>query len=138
MPDDENKALVRRHLAAGFVLEAPQRKPDAPAANEGDDHAAQLHALHSAFRGYRLIPETMIAEGDTVAVRATFEATHNGPWLGVLPTHKAVTLPVQLHFRLAAGKIVALWTSLDRLALLEQIGAVPSLRNPPESASSDP
>jgi len=69
--------------------------------------------------------ETMIAEGDFVAIYATFTGTQKGP-MGPFPiTGKKMESKTMAIFRLANGKIAELWIEWDNLAMLSQLGHFP-------------
>ena len=68
----------------------------------------------------------MIAAGDKVVVRRTFRGTHKGEFIGVAPTGKEVTFTGVWITRLTGGKFEEQWVVFDALALLQQIGAIPS------------
>ena len=57
-------------------------------------------------------------------VRLTFTGTHTGPWMGIPPTGRPVTVKGMALYRLQDGKIVEQWTIGDTLGLLQQLGAV--------------
>jgi predicted ester cyclase len=84
-----------------------------------------IKLFESAFPRYKLIIEDMIAEGDKVAVRATFQGIHRGEFMGIQPTSKEVTISGMLIYRITNGKIVEFWMSFDNLGLMEQLGVVP-------------
>ena len=70
--------------------------------------------------------EELVAEGDKVAVRRSYAGTHRGELLGISPTGKQVRIGGISIFRLAGGKIAEHWEQLDRLALMQQLGALPT------------
>jgi predicted ester cyclase len=59
-------------------------------------------------------------------VRRSYEGTHRGELLGIPPTGKQVRVGGISIFRLAGGKIAEQWEQLDRLALMHQLGALPT------------
>ena len=65
-----------------------------------------------------------IGDGDYAAVSGwpSMTMTHQGDYLGVKATGKALTLRVMDFYRLAAGKIMENWVLLDYLDLFDQIG----------------
>jgi steroid delta-isomerase-like uncharacterized protein len=81
-------------------------------------------ALWGAFPDLTIEIDELIGEGDKVVWRITAAGTHRGPFQGVPATGKAVKFGAQYTFRFENGKIVERWSTLDRLALLMQIGAV--------------
>jgi predicted ester cyclase len=68
--------------------------------------------------------DELIGEGDAVVWRITASGHHTGAFQGVPPTGKPVTFGAHYTFRFEKGKIVERWTTIDRLSLLVQIGAV--------------
>src|SRR5215207_5498285 len=70
--------------------------------------------------------EELVAEGDKVAVRRSYAGTHRGELLGIPATGKQVRISGISIFRLAGGKIAEHWEQLDRLALMQQLGALPT------------
>jgi steroid delta-isomerase-like uncharacterized protein len=81
-------------------------------------------ALWGAFPDLTLEIEDLVAEGDKVIWRVTASGTHQGSFQGVPATGKAVKFGAQYTFRLENGKIAERWSTIDRLTLLVQIGAV--------------
>jgi predicted ester cyclase len=101
------------------------RRPPAPARNDGV-------RLALAVAGVRATVETMVAEGDWVATRYTWRATHTGMWewttfgvfMGVPPTGDAVREGGMTFDRIADGRIVEHRASWDWAGLARQIGAL--------------
>jgi steroid delta-isomerase-like uncharacterized protein len=81
-------------------------------------------ALWTGFPDLTLHIEELVAEGDRVVWRIKAAGTHNGPFLGVPATGKSVTFGGHYSFRFEDSKIVERWSTLDRLGLLVQIGAL--------------
>ena len=79
----------------------------------------------SGFPDLRLEVEDQVAEGDRVASRFRLRGTHDGPFLGVAPTGRPVAVAGVSIDRLAGGRLVESWLSLDALGLLRQVGALP-------------
>jgi len=82
------------------------------------------NTLWAGFPDLTLHIDDLVGEGDKVVWRVTASGTHNGPFLGLPATGKAVSFGTQYTFRFANGKIVERWSNIDRLALLMQIGIV--------------
>jgi steroid delta-isomerase-like uncharacterized protein len=81
-------------------------------------------ALWAAFPDLRIEIDELVGEGDKVVWRITASGTHTGSFQGVPATGKAVKFGAHYTFRFENGKIVERWSTLDRLSLLMQIGAV--------------
>jgi predicted ester cyclase len=91
-----------------------------------------IGSFHAAFPDGRITIDQMIAEGDSVALRATYRGTQTGALQDIPPTGKAVTVPAQDMYRLVEGKIVEHWGGPNQLSLLQQLGVVPA----PEQAGA--
>ena len=79
-----------------------------------------------AFPDVSFTVEDMIAEGDKVVDRMTWQATHQGPFMGIPPTGNRLTV-TEIHInRIAEGRIVERWAQPDLLGLMQQLGAVPA------------
>jgi predicted ester cyclase len=62
-----------------------------------------------------------VVDGDLVAAYITFNGTHQGEFLGVAPTGKAVTWSIIDLWRVQDGKMVELWHNIPNDDILEQI-----------------
>jgi steroid delta-isomerase-like uncharacterized protein len=108
-----NLAAAEAQLAHDFVDHgAPAGTPAGPAAA----HRA-MQALHSAIPDVHVTLEDMVAEGDRVAVRATWRGTHRGPLFGRAPTGKPVEITGMVFWRIANGKIAERWATVDLKSL---------------------
>ena len=68
-----------------------------------------------------------VAEDDWVMGRSVARATHAVAVMGIEPTHKTIeTTFWDLHRFDAEGLIVESWNLMDGLAILRQLGALPS------------
>lgn len=85
-----------------------------------------IAGLRAGFPDIRFTIEDVVADGDRVAVRWTWRATHTGTFRAWAPTGKPVTDTGMAFYRLSQGKVVRAWVETDRLAVLQQIGVVPA------------
>jgi steroid delta-isomerase-like uncharacterized protein len=81
-------------------------------------------ALWAGFPDLTIQIEELVGEGDKVVWRITASGTHAGTFQGVPSTGKRVAFGAHYTFRFEHGKIVERWSTLDRLSLLMQLGAV--------------
>ena len=88
--------------------------------------------LRGAFPDLHLNLEDIVAEGDRVVNRWTFQGTHQGEFYGVPPTGRTVSISGIDIWRVRDGKIVENQQVVDNLGLLQQLGAIPQ----PELAQS--
>jgi predicted ester cyclase len=81
--------------------------------------------LSSGLHDLRYTVEDLFAEGDKVADRMTWQATHQGELMGFPPAGNTVT-GTEMHIsRIAEGKIVERWGQEDNLGLMQQLSVVP-------------
>lgn len=136
---DENRQIVRRLLEDGVGRAAEDViselvAPDVVSHNPLPGQHQGAEGIRERVRGlragfdYSLSIEDVIAEADRVATRTTIKGTHTGDFLGVPATHKDIKMDDMSIMRLSDGKIVEWWDELDLASLLQQVGAIPSLR----------
>jgi predicted ester cyclase len=134
-----NKALFKRfHEAANtgdfdFLAKTIDEvvAPDAvirtplPIEATGADALKQIWAmLLRIYPDIHLTVEDLIGEGDKVVGRTTVTGTHQGEFMGVVPTGKSVTYNEMFTFRIADGRVVETWGVVDVYAQMKQIGVV--------------
>jgi len=77
-----------------------------------------------AFPGSKLVLNDIISTEDKVACRFLIDGTHGGPFQGISPSGKAISVSGFTILRFVNGKCVERWSLVDSLALLTQIGAL--------------
>ena len=129
MSAEENKAFIRRYLDA-----LSKDKSDATVNEYVTDEELKQHisVFETAFPGYQLTADDIMAEGEKVMVRATTRGTHKGELMGIPPTGKQITVSLIIIYRIANGKIVEHWMNADQLGMMQQLGVVPT----PEQAKA--
>ena len=70
--------------------------------------------------------DDMVAEGDKVAIRYTWKATHKGTFMGIPATGKKIAVKGLEIDRIAAGKILEIWELLDFQGMMTQLGVAPA------------
>ena len=137
---EANKAVIRRLVdgywtkrdvkvfdevfAARFIDHHPM--PGVPGTKDG---LRQLTlGLQSAFPDGQTMLDDVLADGDRVAWRWTFQGTQKGPVMGIPATGKSITITGITIDRIAAGQIVERWSQIDTLGMMTQLGAVPPQR----------
>ncbi|WP_048151771.1 ester cyclase [Methanolacinia paynteri] len=81
----------------------------------------KLKDLRAAFPGIRFFPGEFVAEGDLVAVSYRWEATHNGPFMGLAPTGKRVSVEGMDFYKFKNGKLAEHRDCADMLGLMVQL-----------------
>jgi predicted ester cyclase len=123
--EEKNKALVRwwweevwvkgnvaatdKFIAATYV-DHPSH-PGIPPGPEGMKQA--LTYYRSAFPALEATIDDIFAAGDRVALRWSSRGTHLGEWLGVPPTGQHGTMSGITIYRIAEGKAVEGWNSIE-------------------------
>ena len=131
MSTEENKAIVRRFLEA-----LDEQNFDALREHPGLYQTVERQPLiRASFPDLQTTVEHQIAEGDTVATRATLRGTHLGPFMGVAPTSKQLTWSLLLMDQVVDGKIVLHHANADWIGVLVKLGVVPP---PPTPARPQP
>jgi C-1 hydroxylase len=131
---DENKALTRefferfasqdydgvvRMLAADFRASFGEAQLDA------ERYLELMRTFFVAFPDLRHEIDELLAEGDRVAGRLSWQATHHGRFLGIPPTGRAVSWTSFMTGRLADQKFAELRFVGDLLRVVGQLGALP-------------
>jgi predicted ester cyclase len=132
-PEENNKALGRNIVDAinsdsltafdavfgpGYVDRNPfpGTTPDLVGFKQG------LTKFRAAFPDFRYTIEDEIAVGDRLVHRLTARGTQKGEFLGVPATGKQATWS-EIHIaRIANGKVVEHWGSVDQMGMLQQLG----------------
>lgn len=133
-----NKALVREFVAIGNAREF-DRLPEV-VADTFNRHSQATPGLvitnRDAFRAFMeqdllAFPDSqvtlhqLVAEGDRVAVWATYSGTQQGPMGGFPPSGKRMAVDFGAVFRIENGLIAELWVTWDNMAALGQLGLLP-------------
>ena len=128
---EANKALIRAHYESAASAYRPS-VIDRQVAADFVDHGhpenagpecvkAQVRALRAAFPDLTVTIDDLAAEGDLVAVRATWRGTHQGAFRGVPPIGRRIEVTCMAFWRVAGGQIRESWSLLDLPALLRQL-----------------
>src|SRR3712207_6103355 len=108
MPNEQNKALVRRFIeelwnerkfdvaeeifAADCVTHQLQSGSEIAASPRSpEDVKEHVAGWLSGFPDLRFIAEQMFAEADCVVTQIRMEGMHAGEWLGIAPTNKEIS-----------------------------------------------
>ena len=80
---------------------------------------------HDAFTDSDVVLVMQIAEGDLVATRWEFTATHSGDYMGAAPTNKRLTWTGIQIDRFDNGRIAESWVDWDKYRLFQGLGLAP-------------
>jgi steroid delta-isomerase-like uncharacterized protein len=74
----------------------------------------------------RFTIEDVIQTGEKLVVRWTNSGTHVGEFLGIPATNKSFSVSGIDIYRLEDGKLAEHWHVIDQLAMLQQLGLIPT------------
>ena len=151
MSAEENKAIARRFVEAlqGYFRTGDAALVDGVLAENVVQHISGMPPEAQSLEGFKqLLPtlrrafpdalfdvEDLVAEGDKVALRLIWNATHLGELFGIPPTGNRATVTETHVFRVADGKVVERWGEWDALGMMQQLGAIPE---PEQSEEASP
>jgi len=102
-----------------------QATPDVEV-NSLDEMIGFVKTWYKAFPDMKAEYHMVIAEGDLVAVYATFVGTHEAPMGDIPATGKTMDSETFAIFRVENGKIAESWVTWDNLAVMKQLGLMPT------------
>jgi predicted ester cyclase len=84
---------------------------------------ARTAAVRAAFAGIRIAIDDLLVDGDALAWRWTLTGTHVGPFAGVAPTGRQVTLRGVNFQRIREDRVVEHWTLVDVFSATQALRA---------------
>ena len=140
MSAEENKTIIRRYIEEAWnrgnlaifdELVSPDyarymADPAKPLNRE--QQKQRIAAFRNAFPDFHLTIEDLVAEGDKVVFRMTAHGTQQGQFMAIPPTGKPITISIIDIARIVDGKLVEHWGNRDDLGMLQQLGAIPTMR----------
>ena len=94
--------------------------------------------MFAAFPDLRWTPQQMIAEDDRVLSCSVWTGTHRGPFLGIPPTGRQVSVEAWTLDRFRDGKMTQSRIIMDVAGLLVQLGVLAPAPGPPGCRFSAP
>jgi steroid delta-isomerase-like uncharacterized protein len=95
-------------------------------ARDREAFAQFIKATRTGFPDWRVEVDQVIAEPGAIAVRWHGQASHDGAFRGLAPTHRAVSVCGINIYSIENGKVAAEWEQTDTLGMLQQLGVLPS------------
>lgn len=111
--------LIDELIDAEFVGSRGEKRPEG--------YKQTVAAVKTGFPDAQFSIEDLIAEGDRVVARWSMKGTQLGPFVGFPASGKPVSQSAIAIFQFRGAKILRAWLQLDRLGLMQQIGAIPPL-----------
>ncbi|UCD64447.1 MAG: ester cyclase [Candidatus Zixiibacteriota bacterium] len=121
--DNQEYDRLDKFFAEDFTRHC-QATPDVEV-NSLDEMIEFVKTWYEAFPDMKAKYHEIIAEGDLVAVYATFVGTHEAPMGDIPATGKTMDSETFAIFRVENGKIVESWVTWDNLAVMKQLGLMP-------------
>ena len=84
-----------------------------------------MSGVFAAFPDGKITIDELVAKGDDVFYRITFNGTQTGDMPGIPATGKKVQARSIGIFRFEDGKVVKEWENFDDLGMMQQLGAIP-------------
>ena len=120
-PSKADLAAADALLHSGFSLHTPLPTP-------GPGIEAMNNVIttcRAAFHGLDVTVDDILADGDKVTARFTARGIHNGEFMGLPPTGKAITMTGIEIFSIRDGTIAELWGEVNLMGLMQQLGILP-------------
>lgn len=130
---DQNKAVVRELFGAidngnfdrleqllsdDFALDVP----GLPQPWKKGQLFQAIKAHYAAFPDWTHVIETLVAEGDNIAVKLNQQGTQKAQYEGIPATGKKVTNPAMHLMTIVNGKVKQWWALEDNLGFMQQLG----------------
>jgi predicted ester cyclase len=84
-----------------------------------------IQAWLRAFPGMQVTTDHRSVCANEVISWVTMRGTHRGPWQGIAPTGREITIRTIAQHRVEAGRIVEDWVIVETLGVFQQLGVVP-------------
>lgn len=121
-------AFNRKDMAGCMSYYAPGHRIRSRDVGPGRQHIERfLSSMHESWPDLVIVVEHAVAEDDWVVGRCTTTATHTRTVMGAPPTNRKVQATFwDMHRFDGDGRIVETWNLMDSLAIMQQLGLVPT------------
>lgn len=117
--DQHDTAAIPALFAPGYVNHAGARGT----LKGPEGILANYRSLKDAFPDVAFTLDLVLSEGGKVCAYYTMTGTHQGSFMGIEPTGRAVKVPGIGIYEVGDGMIRESWVVRDSLVLLRQLGA---------------
>jgi steroid delta-isomerase-like uncharacterized protein len=142
----ENNALIRRLMEECFNQHNADRYYDFYSPNfrhrtgslgelGAEGHRQVILSIFAAFPDAHWTIVDQIEQGDRAVMRWSLVATHVGTFMGIAATGRGIVSGGICIYRICDGKILEEWEEWDTLGMMQQLGAVPSVKTEPVVAA---
>jgi steroid delta-isomerase-like uncharacterized protein len=112
-------AQLRELTVPGFTYHLGGQAP-----RDRDEFGQFIALTREAFPDWRVEIDQTVAEPAAVAVRWHGRVTHRGPFRGIAPTGRTITVTGINVYTIEQGKIAVEWEQTDSLGMLQQLGVL--------------
>ena len=121
-------AFNRKDMAGCMSFYAPDHQIRSRDLGPGRQHIERfLSSMHKTWPDLVIVVDHAVAEDDWVVGRCTTRATHAKTVMGAAPTNRQVQATFwDMHRFDAEGRIVETWNLMDSLAIMQQLGLLPT------------
>jgi len=116
----KDPAAFKELMAPGFVAHVPGGPKD----REG--FVQHMNSYSLAFGDMQVTVLDLITDGENVVARTNWRGTQTGAYMGLPPTGKQIDIEAYIYERLKDGKSVEHRSLFDVMAMMQQLGLVPS------------
>jgi predicted ester cyclase len=105
-----------------LVQDAVDRSGPAPTVGV-ESFKVRAAGVRAAFSDIQIVVDDLLVDGDAIAWRWTLTGTHVGPFAGLAPTARRVTLRGVNFQRLKDGRVAEHWTLVDVFGAMQALRA---------------
>ena len=110
-------------LAADDIVDHEEGFPGQPSGKEGVKFF--VNTMRQAFPDINVSVDVTLDQGELAAGRAIMRGTHQGDFMGVPASNKAIEVETLDIIRVEDGRVAEHWGVTDTMGLMQQIGAIP-------------
>lgn len=114
--DEQNFDLMNQMAAPDYSYSAPGEDDLG-----GADFREFVSSIGAAFPDLSNSIEEQVVEEDVVVTRGVTRGTHDGPFAGLEPTGRSVSVPWVIFTRFSDGMVVSDWELYDAAGLMAQL-----------------
>lgn len=136
MSAEANKAAIRHYIEEAWnkgnvgiideLMTPGYQRHLTSATLDREGQKQRILGFRLAFPDIRLTVKGMVAEGELVTFHVELAGTHQGAFMGVSATGRQIKTAAIDIARFENGKVAEQWGITDLLAMLQQIGGLPT------------
>jgi predicted ester cyclase len=111
---------IAEHIAPEYVYHSPFGEYKGP-----EGFKQFVLTIRNAFPDIQMKIDDMVGEGDTLAVRLSWNGTFKGKFGAFEPTGKKVSMTAAYFYRFKNGKEIEALAYTDTLSFFQQLGVKP-------------